>query len=205
MIYVAILGHGVVGSGVAEVLITNREHITKKVGDELKVKRILDLRSFPELPYADRFTTDFNDILTDGEIAIVVETMGGLHPAYDFVKAALLAGKSVITSNKELVAAKGDELLAIAKEQNVNFLFEASVGGGIPIIRPLEQCLAANQIGEIAGILNVSKPTVLNYMKKGLLKHTVLEDPEGMRKTYRISETDFCEFIGSCPSKMIDF
>ena len=164
MIYVAILGHGVVGSGVAEVLITNRDHIAKKVENELAVKRILDLRSFPDLPYADRFTTEFNDVLTDDEIAIVVETMGGLHPAYDFVKASLLAGKSVITSNKELVAAKGDELLAIAREKNVNFLFEASVGGGIPIIRPLEQCLAANRIGEIAGILNGTTNFMLTRM-----------------------------------------
>ena len=164
MIQVAILGHGVVGSGVAEVLMTNREHITEKAGNELAVKRILDLRSFPDLPYADLFTTEFNDILTDEEIAIVVETMGGLHPAYDFVKASLLAGKSVITSNKELVAAKGDELLAIAQQKNVNFLFEASVGGGIPIIRPLGQCLAANRIGEIAGILNGTTNFMLTRM-----------------------------------------
>ena len=120
MIQVAILGHGVVGSGVAEVLRQNHETITHKAGESIEIKRILDLRTFPELPYADLFTTSFDDILGDPDIRIVVETMGGLHPAYDYVKACLLAGKSVVTSNKELVAACGDELLAIAKERNGN-------------------------------------------------------------------------------------
>lgn len=164
MISVAILGHGVVGSGVAEVLLQNAEPITKKAGDSLIVKRILDLRSFPDLPYADLFTTDFETIVQDEEIRIVVETMGGLHPAYDFVKACLLAGKSVVTSNKELVAAKGDELLAIAQDKNVNFLFEASVGGGIPILRPLSQCLAGNEIESVAGILNGTTNFMLTRM-----------------------------------------
>ncbi|MBQ9861877.1 MAG: homoserine dehydrogenase, partial [Clostridia bacterium] len=164
MISVAILGHGVVGSGVAEVLLQNAGPIAKKAGDSLVVKRILDLRSFPNLPYADLFTTDFETILQDEEIRIVVETMGGLHPAYDFVKACLLAGKSVVTSNKELVAAKGDELLAIAKEKNINFLFEASVGGGIPILRPLSQCLAGNEIESVAGILNGTTNFMLTRM-----------------------------------------
>ena len=164
MISIAILGHGVVGSGVAEVLINNANGIAAKAGDTIQVKRILDLRSFPDLPYADQFTTNFDDILNDEEIRIVVETMGGLHPAYDFVKASLLAGKSVVTSNKELVAAKGDELLAIAKENNLNFLVEASVGGGIPIIRPLDQCLAANNVLEVAGILNGTTNFMLTKM-----------------------------------------
>ncbi|MBQ4332255.1 MAG: homoserine dehydrogenase [Clostridia bacterium] len=164
MISIAILGHGVVGSGVAEVLAGNADGIAAKAGDALRVKRILDLRTFPELPYADLFTTDFNEILQDEDIRIVVETMGGLRPAYDFVKACLLAGKSVVTSNKELVAAKGDELLAIARENNLNFLFEASVGGGIPILRPLDQCLAANRIREIAGILNGTTNFMLTKM-----------------------------------------
>lgn len=164
MIQIAILGHGVVGSGVAQVLAQNADHIMQKAGDAIAVKRILDLRAFPDLPYADRFTTDFNDILTDEEIRIVVETMGGLHPAYDFVKACLEAGKSVVTSNKELVAEKGDELLAIAKANNLNFLFEASVGGGIPILRPLDQCLAANEVYEIAGILNGTTNFMLTRM-----------------------------------------
>ncbi|MBR5525072.1 MAG: homoserine dehydrogenase [Clostridia bacterium] len=164
MISIAILGHGVVGSGVAEILMSNAEGIARKAGDSIRVKRILDLRSFPDLPYADLFTTAFDEILQDEEIRIVVETMGGLHPAYDFVKACLLAGKSVVTSNKELVAAKGDELLAIARERNLNFLFEASVGGGIPILRPLDQCLAANRIQEIAGILNGTTNFMLTKM-----------------------------------------
>ncbi|MBQ8751661.1 MAG: homoserine dehydrogenase [Clostridia bacterium] len=154
MISIAILGHGVVGSGVAEILMNNADGVAAKAGDSLQVKRILDLRSFPDLPYAHLFTTEFQDILQDVDIRIVVETMGGLHPAYEFVKACLEAGKSVVTSNKELVAAKGDELLTIARERNLNFLFEASVGGGIPILRPLDQCLAANRVQEVAGILN---------------------------------------------------
>ena len=164
MISIAILGHGVVGSGVAEVLCHNAQGIAAKAGQAIEVKRILDLRTFPDLSYAHLFTTDFQDIVTDPDIRIVVETMGGLHPAYDFVKACLQAGKSVVTSNKELVAAKGDELLAIAKENNLNFLFEASVGGGIPIIRPLDQCLSANNILEVAGILNGTTNFMLTKM-----------------------------------------
>ncbi|MBQ9964198.1 MAG: homoserine dehydrogenase [Clostridia bacterium] len=164
MTAIAILGHGVVGSGVAEVLRMNADSIAEKAGTALTVKRILDLRSFPDLPYADLFTTEFDTILQDEEIRIVVETMGGLHPAYDFVKACLQSGKSVVTSNKELVAAKGDELLKIAQEKNVNFLFEASVGGGIPILRPLAQCLAGNEIEEIAGILNGTTNFMLTRM-----------------------------------------
>ena len=166
MINIAILGHGVVGSGVAEVLRDNARGIAAKAGESIAVRRILDLRSFPDLPYADLFTTEFNDILQDEEIRIVVETMGGLHPAYDFVKASLLAGKSVVTSNKELVAAKGDELLSIAREKNLNFLFEASVGGGIPILRPMDQCLAANEVFEVAGILNGTTNFMLTKMIK---------------------------------------
>jgi len=164
MVYVAIMGHGVVGSGVAEVLLKNTDSIAKKAGEEIEVKRILDLREFPDSPLADRFTKDFNDILNDTDIRIVVETMGGLHPSYEFVKACLENGKSVVTSNKELVAAKGDELLAIAKKNNLNFLFEASVGGGIPILRPLDQCLAANEVYEIAGILNGTTNFMLTRM-----------------------------------------
>lgn len=164
MIRIAILGHGVVGSGVAEVLRQNKETITHKAGEPIEVKRILDLRTFPELPYADLFTTSFDDIVNDPEIRIVVETMGGLHPAYEFVKACLQAGKSVVTSNKELVAAYGDELLATARDNNLNFMFEASVGGGIPILRPLDQCLAANEVCEIAGILNGTTNFMLTRM-----------------------------------------
>ncbi len=164
MVSIAIMGHGVVGSGVAEVLLTNADSIAKKAGDGIEVKRILDLREFPDSPLADRFTKDFNEILNDADIRIVVETMGGLHPSYEFVKACLENGKSVVTSNKELVAAKGDELLAVAKANNLNFLFEASVGGGIPILRPLDQCLAANEVCEIAGILNGTTNFMLTKM-----------------------------------------
>ena len=154
MISVAIMGHGTVGSGVAEILTTHKQKLFKAVGEELYVKHILDLREFPDSPLADRFTKNFEDIVNDIEARVVVEVMGGTNPAYDFVKRCLQAGKSVVTSNKELVAKHGAELLAVAKENNANFLFEASVGGGIPIIRPLSQCLVANEVDEIAGILN---------------------------------------------------
>lgn len=163
MINIAVLGHGVVGSGVVEVIETNQEYIAKNAGDNIYVKRILDLRDF-DVPYADRFTKDYADILNDDEISVVVEVMGGINPAYDFTKAALRHGKSVVTSNKELVATKGARLLQLAKENNVNFYFEASVGGGIPIIRPLHSCLAANQIDEIAGILNGTTNFILTKM-----------------------------------------
>ena len=154
MIEIAILGHGVVGSGVVEVLATHKDSILKRAQNEINIKYILDLKEFPDSPFADRFTKNFEDIIQDDDVKIVVEVMGGLHPAFEFVKQCLEKGKSVVTSNKELVASKGAELLKIAKEKNVNFLFEASVGGGIPIIRPIHQCLAANDVIEIAGILN---------------------------------------------------
>lgn len=164
MISVAIMGHGVVGSGVAEILTTHKQKLFASLGEELYVKKILDLREFPDSPLAERFTKDFNEIINDREIRIVVEVMGGLNPAYDYVKKCLKAGKSVVTSNKELVAAHGAELLAIAKEENVNFLFEASVGGGIPIIRPMSQCLVANIVNEVAGILNGTTNFILTKM-----------------------------------------
>ena len=164
MIYTAIMGHGVVGSGVAEILLGHNSLINQKIKDEIDVKYILDLRDFDGLPYSDKFIKDFEIIANDDEVKIVVEVMGGVNPAYDFVKRCLMAGKSVVTSNKELVAAKGAELLAIANEKNVNFLFEASVGGGIPILRPIAQCLAANEITEIKGILNGTTNYILNKM-----------------------------------------
>ena len=164
MVKIAVMGHGVVGSGVAELLRKNAAHIAAKAGEEIVLGRVLDLREFPDLPYADKFTKHFSDILNDPAIQIVVETMGGLTPAYDYVKACLLAGKSVVTSNKELVAQKGDELLAIAREKGLNFLFEASVGGGIPVLRPLDQCLAANEVSEVAGILNGTTNFMLTRM-----------------------------------------
>ena len=164
MISVAIMGHGVVGSGVAEILTTHKQKLFASIGEEIYVKHILDLRDFPDSPLADRFTKDFNDILNDIEVRVVVEVMGGLNPAYDFVKKCLKSGKSVVTSNKELVAAHGAELLQIAKDENVNFLFEASVGGGIPLLRPISQCLVANIVDEIAGILNGTTNFILTKM-----------------------------------------
>ena len=164
MANIAVLGHGVVGSGVLEVLTTHTESLTKRAKEELVVKHILDLRDFPGLPYSDIFTKDFNKILNDSDVQIVVEVMGGLHPAYEYVKACLENGKSVVTSNKELVASKGAELLHIAQENNLSFMFEASVGGGIPIIRPISQCLAANEVSEIAGILNGTTNFILTKM-----------------------------------------
>ena len=158
------MGHGVVGSGVAEILLTHKQKLFSGLGEEIYIKKVLDLREFPDSPIADRFTKDFEEIINDLEIRVVAEVMGGLNPAYDFVKRCLKAGKSVVTSNKELVAAHGAELLAIAKEENVNFMFEASVGGGIPIIRPMNQCLVANNVGEVAGILNGTTNFILTKM-----------------------------------------
>lgn len=164
MINVAIMGHGVVGSGTAEILINHPERIEKATHTAVNVKYILDLREFPELSYSDKFVKDFNIILNDESVRVVAEVMGGINPAYDFVKKCLENGKSVVTSNKELVAAKGAELLKIAAENNANFLFEASVGGGIPVLRPIAQCLAANAITEIFGILNGTTNYILNKM-----------------------------------------
>ena len=164
MVSVAIMGHGVVGSGVAEILLTHKQKLFSAIGEEIYIKKILDLREFPDSPIADRFTKDFEEIINDLEIRVVVEVMGGLNPAYDFVKRCLKAGKSVVTSNKELVAAHGAELLALAKEENANFMFEASVGGGIPIIRPMNQCLVANNVHEVAGILNGTTNFILTKM-----------------------------------------
>ncbi len=166
MVQVAVMGHGVVGSGVVEVLENHRESIAKRAKEEINIKYILDIREFPDSPYADKFTKSFDDILNDEEVKVVAEVMGGVNPAYDFTKKCLLAGKSVVTSNKELVATKGAELLEIAKNNNVNYLFEASVGGGIPIIRPISQCLAANEFVEIAGILNGTTNFILTKMIK---------------------------------------
>lgn len=164
MIAIAVLGHGTVGSGVLEVFNKNHASIIQKAGEDMEIRYVLDKRDFPEVPYHDKFVKDFNVILNDPEVRVVVEVMGGLNPAYDFVRRCLEAGKNVVTSNKELVAAKGAELLAVARDRNVNFLFEASVGGGIPILRPLSQCLSANQIVEIAGILNGTTNFILTKM-----------------------------------------
>lgn len=165
MIKAAIMGYGVVGSGVYEVIKKNEKSITKKTGGKaITVKHILDLRDFPDHEEPQLFTKNFDDIINDPEVGIVVEVMGGIHPAYEYSKAALLAGKNVVTSNKALVAEHGTELMEIAKEKNINYLFEASVGGGIPIIRPLNQCLAANELEEIYGILNGTTNYILTKM-----------------------------------------
>lgn len=163
---IALIGHGVVGSGVVEVILKNKKSIKQKAGESIDIKYILDIRDFPESPLSDRFIKDFSIIENDPEIGIVVETAGGATFAYDYVKRALLAKKSVCTSNKELVAKYGYELLEIARKNNVNLFFEASVGGGIPIIRPLYQCLAANEILEIGGILNGTTNFILAKMIK---------------------------------------
>ena len=165
MVNVAILGYGVVGSGVYEVIRKNEKSIEKKTGGKaIRVTHILDLRDFPDHEQPALFTKNFDDIINDPDVSIVVEVMGGLSPAYEYSKAALLAGKNVVTSNKALVAEHGTELMAIAKENNINYLFEASVGGGIPIIRPLSQCLLANEIEEIYGILNGTTNYILTKM-----------------------------------------
>ena len=164
MLKVAIMGHGTVGSGVYDVFAQNAAQIAKAVGEKVEVKYVLDLRDFSKLSYADKFVTDFSVIENDPEVCVVAEVMGGVGAAYEFSKRCLKAGKSVCTSNKELVAVHGEELLALAKEHNVNYLFEASVGGGIPLIRPMMQCLAANQIEEICGILNGTTNYILSQM-----------------------------------------
>ena len=161
---VAILGFGVVGSGVAEVISQNSEHIKENSNVSLKVTKILDIRDFPDSEFSPLMTKDFNEILSDDSIDIVCETMGGVNPAFTFGSECLKIGKHVVTSNKELVATKGFELLEIARENNVNFLFEASVGGGIPIIRPLSRCLAGNNVNEVAGILNGTSNFILTKM-----------------------------------------
>lgn len=165
MIKVALLGFGTVGSGCAEVLTAGKKKIEMTIGEEIAIKYILDLRDFPDSPFGNLVVHDFDTILNDPEISVVAEMMGGSHPAYDFTKALLLAGKSVVTSNKEVVSTFGVELLKLAEENNARYLFEASVGGGIPIIRPLINDLAANEILSINGILNGTTNFILTKMK----------------------------------------
>lgn len=191
MAKIAVLGYGVVGSGTVEVFYKNKKSLENKAGQELDIKYILDLRDFPDSPYQDKFVKDFNIILNDPEISVVSEVIGGLKPAYDFVKSSLLAGKSVVTSNKELVAAKGAELLEIAREKNVNFFFEASVGGGIPIIKPLHACLSANEIDEIAGILNGTTNYILTKMiRDGMSFDKALENAQNLGYAERNPSAD---------------
>ena len=176
---IAIMGYGTIGSGVAKVVETNAASIAAKVGEPLEVKYVLDLREFPGDPIQEKVVHDVDVIMNDPEVAIVVETMGGVEPACTFVKKALCAGKSVTTSNKALVAKKGTELLELAKEHHVSFLFEASVGGGIPIIRPLNQCLTADEIEEITGILNGTTNYMLTKMdKEGMTFDAVLKEAQ---------------------------
>ena len=183
MINVALLGFGVVGSGTAEVLTQNKSIIEKKIGQEINLKYILDLRDFPDSPFADRIVHDFNTIVEDPEVSVVAEMMGGSHPAYDFTVACLRAGKSVVTSNKEVVANFGTELLSLAREHGVSYLFEASVGGGIPIIRPLREDLASNNVTSISGILNGTTNYILTKMDvEGASFEEVLKDAQ--RKGY---------------------
>lgn len=165
MINIALLGFGVVGSGTAEVLTENKSIIQKRLGCEYNIKYILDLRDFPDSPFGDRIVHDFDVILNDPEVTVVAEMMGGSHPAYDFTKACLMAGKSVVTSNKEVVSTFGVELCALAREHGARYLFEASVGGGIPIIRPLMNDLSSNKVNKISGILNGTTNYILTSMR----------------------------------------
>ena len=191
MIQTAILGYGNIGSGVAQVLTENRDIIAEKAGEEVALKYILDLRDFPEDPLGEKVVHDVQVILNDPEVQIVVETMGGTKPAYVFVKAALEAGKHVATSNKELVAAHGTELLQIAAEHQVNFLFEASVGGAIPIIRPLNVCITADRIKRISGILNGTTNFMLtNMSKEGRSFDSVLKEAQELGYAERHPEAD---------------
>ena len=179
MVNIAVMGYGTVGSGVVEVINTNSAVINQRAGDEINIKYVLDLRDFPGDPIQEKIIHDVDIIINDPEIKIVVEVMGGIEPAYTFVKRCLEAGKSVATSNKALVAKHGAELLSIARERELNFLFEASVGGGIPIIRPLNQCLAANEIEELCGILNGTTNYILTRMiRAGLSFDAALKEAQ---------------------------
>lgn len=176
---IAIMGYGTIGSGVAEVLDVNKDLIAERAGEPIEVKYILDLRDFPGDPNEDKIIHDYKTIVEDEEVGVVVETMGGVEPAHTFVREMLLAGKQVATSNKNLVAEKGAELIALAREKNSNFMFGASVGGGIPIIRPLNKCLTADEIEEITGILNGTTNYMLTRMaNEGIGFDEVLKDAQ---------------------------
>lgn len=191
MVNIAVLGYGTVGSGVVEVLETNQNSINQKAGKDIEIKYVLDLRDFPGSSIENKLTKNFDDIINDDSVQIVVEVMGGLNPAYEFTKAALLAGKHVITSNKELVATHGPELLEIARSKQINYLFEASVGGGIPIIRPLNKSLTADEIYEITGILNGTTNFILSKMTKEKLDFdVVLKEAQDLGYAERNPEAD---------------
>ena len=191
MVKVAILGFGTVGSGVYEIIKTNTTGLRRKSGSDIEIKYILDIREFDDHPEKHLFTKNYDDILNDEEVKVVIEVMGGLHPAYEFSKAALSAGKHVVTSNKELVATYGTELLNIAKEKGVNYLFEASVAGGIPILRPINQCLAANDIEKVYGILNGTTNFILTKMfKEGADFADALSEAQALGYAERNPEAD---------------
>lgn len=191
MIQVAVMGYGTVGSGVVEVIEKNKEEINKKSNEALNIKYILDLRDFPGDPYEDKIVHDVEVILNDPEVQIICETMGGLKPAYEFTKRALMSGKSVCTSNKELVATHGPELIQIAHEHTCNYLFEASVGGGIPIIRPLNYSLTAEKIDAISGILNGTTNYILTKMEReGAAFEEVLKEAQEKGFAERNPEAD---------------
>lgn len=181
MIQIAVMGFGTVGAGVAEVLQTNGALLEKRLGEAVALKYILDIRDFPDSPFGALVAHDFEIIVNDPELDVVVETIGGAGIAYEYTRRALLAGKHVVTSNKELVATRGRELLTLAEEKNVNYLFEASVGGGIPILRPLQQCLAANEIEEVFGILNGTTNYILTRMvRSGITFEAALKEAQAM-------------------------
>lgn len=191
MINIAVLGYGTVGSGVYEVIKTNQEIVNKRSGKEINIKYVLDLREFEGDPVQDVLVHDYDVILKDKDVDVIAEVMGGIDPAYTFTKEALLAGKSVCTSNKELVATHGAELLAIAKKNHVNYFFEAAVGGGIPIIRPLNTCLTADDITEITGILNGTTNYILTEMEqKGAAFDEVLAKAQELGYAERNPEAD---------------
>ena len=191
MAKVAVLGYGTVGSGVVVILYTNADSILKKAGQSIEVKSVLDLRDFPGDPIQEKIVHDIDLIINDDEIDVIVEVMGGVEPAFTFVKRALEAGKSVCTSNKALVAAHGAELLAMAKERNLNFMFEASVGGGIPIIRPLNQALTADEITKITGIMNGTTNYILTKMsREGSSYQEVLKEAQELGYAERNPEAD---------------
>ncbi len=179
MLNIALMGYGVIGSGVAKVIEENSKLIASRLGEEVYLKYILEIKDLSATPYADRQVKDINVILNDPEVKVVVEVMGGIHPASDFTRAALEAGKSVVTANKAVVADCGDELLALAREKGVRYLFEASVGGGIPIIRPLINDLASNEIETVCGILNGTTNYILTRMtNEGCSYEEVLKDAQ---------------------------
>ena len=191
MVKIAIMGYGTIGSGVGEVLTRNATLVARRAGKQIEVKYILDLKEFPQDPLGDRVVHDVSVIMNDPEVRIIVETMGGLEPAYSYVKQALEMGKSVVTSNKELVAVYGGELLELARSRDLNFQFEASVGGGIPVIRALNQSLTAEEIYEITGILNGTTNYILTRMKEeGLGYEEVLKDAQAMGYAERHPEAD---------------